>query len=527
ESVVEVETDKAIIEIPSPVDGEVREILAEEGDVVEVGSTILRIDDSVDVGSAGGESTGEGSDGRGHGDAEGAEAENGGPTTSTDDGYGGQEDRDGTGETGFEAEGEVEDTKYEAEILKDDSEMIETGGEDGDDVEEEDMVHEEEDAVERVFASPSTRRLARELGVEISEVEGTGPNGRVTEEDIRRTAGEAGNGRGGEGEVVTNEGEGVEGEGGEEERTLATPSARRVAREAGVEIDEVPTDERREGMRYVTEEKVREFVEGKGMDEEDEDKERREKEETGEDSTRGVPEDEGAERIPYRGVRRRIGDRMERAVENVPHVTHHDSVDVTRLVETREALREVAEERGISLTYTPLILKATAKALDEYPIFNSRLDEENEEIVTEASYDIGVATATDDGLLVPVVKDVGEKSVLELAEEVGDLVSRARDRELGPDEMKGGTFTVTNVGSIGGEYATPIVNYPESAILAVGEIKRKPRVVGERGNEEVLARDVATLSLSFDHRVIDGAMGARFTNAVRRYLRDPDLLLLE
>ncbi|MDY6764306.1 MAG: 2-oxo acid dehydrogenase subunit E2, partial [Halobacteria archaeon] len=136
---------------------------------------------------------------------------------------------------------------------------------------------------------------------------------------------------------------------------------------------------------------------------------------------------------------------------------------------------------------------------------------------------IGVATATENGLLVPVVKNVDSKSLLKVANDMNELVEKARSRKIAPDEMKGGTFTITNIGGIGGEYATPIINYPEVAILALGQIKEKPRVV----DGEVVPRKVMTLSLSFDHRVIDGAVGAQFTNEIKKYLENPKLLLLE
>jgi len=218
---------------------------------------------------------------------------------------------------------------------------------------------------------------------------------------------------------------------------------------------------------------------------------------------------------------------MERSKYTAPHVTHHDEVDVTALVETREELKDVAEERGVRLTYMPFVMKACVAALKQFPYVNARLDEENEEIVTKHYYNLGVATATDAGLMVPVVDAVDQKGLLKIAQETNELVEQARNRRIGREEMRGGTFTVTNVGGIGGEYATPIINYPEVAILALGAIRKKPRVVETDDGDEIQPRHVLPLSLSFDHRVVDGAMGARFTNTVKEYLRDPDLLLLE
>jgi len=159
---------------------------------------------------------------------------------------------------------------------------------------------------------------------------------------------------------------------------------------------------------------------------------------------------------------------------------------------------------------------------------NVSLDEANEEVVKKHYYNVGVATATDAGLMVPVVDDADRKGLLQLSSEMNEKVQKARERTISVEEMRGGTFTITNIGGIGGEYATPIINHPESAILALGEIKKKPRVVeDENGEDSIEIRHVLTLSLSFDHRIIDGADGARFTNEVKKYLENPELLLLE
>jgi pyruvate dehydrogenase E2 component (dihydrolipoamide acetyltransferase) len=214
---------------------------------------------------------------------------------------------------------------------------------------------------------------------------------------------------------------------------------------------------------------------------------------------------------------------MVRSATTVPHVTHTDSADATALADLRAELAPAAEEEGVRLTYTPFVLKAVATALAEYPYLNATLDEEAEEIRLHDEYDLGVATATDAGLLVPVVENVDGKGLLAVAREVDDLAGRARDRSITREEMQGSTFTVTNVGAVGGEYATPIVNYPEVGILALGAIRERPRVV----DGEVRARLTLPLSLSFDHRVLDGAVAARFTNRVISLLETPSRLLLE
>ena len=225
-------------------------------------------------------------------------------------------------------------------------------------------------------------------------------------------------------------------------------------------------------------------------------------------------------REPYRGIRRTIGEQMSESARTIPHATHHDTAVVPRLVETRETLTARAEERGTTLTYMPFLLRAVVAGLQEYPVLNTELDEDSGEIIYKQHYDIGVAVATDAGLMVPVVERVDQKGLVELAAEIEDLVERARSRDLAPAELQGGTFTITNFGAIGGEYATPIINHPETAILGTGAIE--PRPVVENG--EVVARETLPLSLSIDHRVIDGAEAAQFCNTVIEYLEHPALL---
>jgi pyruvate dehydrogenase E2 component (dihydrolipoamide acetyltransferase) len=323
-------------------------------------------------------------------------------------------------------------------------------------------------------------------------------------------------------------------ESADREKTLAAPATRRVAEEEGVDIDAVPATEERDGQAFVTPAAVREYAEAQQAAQAADTEALAKREETG-PATRepaDVPATfEGAEggttTEPYRGVRRTIGEAMKESKYTAPHVTHHDEVDVTELVETREELKVEAEAQGIRLTYLPFVMKAAVAALKEYPLVNASLDEENEEIVKHHYYNIGVATATDVGLMVPVVENVDRKGLLQVASEMNERVQKARDRSISLEEMQGGTFSVTNIGGIGGEYATPIINYPESAILAIGEIKKKPRVVEDDGEERIEPRHVLTLSLSFDHRLVDGAIGAQFTNEIKKYLENPKLLLLE
>ncbi|MUV90081.1 2-oxo acid dehydrogenase subunit E2, partial [Halapricum sp. CBA1109] len=228
------------------------------------------------------------------------------------------------------------------------------------------------------------------------------------------------------------------------------------------------------------------------------------------------------------GVRKTIGEAMARSKRTAPHATHHDRVDATGLVETRERLRPLAEERDVNLTYLPIVMKAVVAALQDHPVLNTSLDEEHEEILYKQYYNVGVATATEAGLMVPVVESVDEKGLLEIAREVSELVAAARDRSIAREAMQGGTFTVTNFGAVGGEYATPILNPPETAILGLGELAQRPVVEGGSLTDpgEVVARPVLPLSLSIDHRVIDGAEAARFVETLKEYLREPRTLLL-
>jgi pyruvate dehydrogenase E2 component (dihydrolipoamide acetyltransferase) len=294
-----------------------------------------------------------------------------------------------------------------------------------------------------VLATPATRRLARELGVDISTVKGSGPQGRITDDDVRRSA------------------------------SGARPATATV-------IVQAPKPQRAPG---------------------------------------GPLE----EVVPLRGMRRTISERMLKSLQTTAQVTHVDEVDMTELVLLREAFKGSAEKRGVRLTYIPFIIKALVPALKEFPYVNSSLDERNGNIVLKKYYNIGIATDTDQGLVVPVVKDADMKDIFELAGEIEELADKARKGRLTLDEVKGSTFTITNVGAIGGLFATPIVNPPEVAILGLHKIAKRPVV--REGKVEI--RDTTYFSVSFDHRVIDGAYAARFTSRVIENIQDTKRLLSE
>jgi pyruvate dehydrogenase E2 component (dihydrolipoamide acetyltransferase) len=499
--VAEVETDKAIVEVPAPVNGTVREILADEGEVVPVGNVIITFDVE-------GEPVEEQTE---------AEAE-----------------RAAEAETDSQAEQASEPEGVEAEA----GEAGGTQTADMGEAEETATARTDETPEGRVFAPPSARRLARELGVDIAAVEGSGPGGRITEGDVRAAA------EGGDGSEPATEPEtptepaaeasadasaaepaapaeptGSAGaatgrvESADRDRTLAAPATRRLAREQGVDLNAVPATEERDGEAFVTPEAVMEYAEAQQAAQAAD----------AEAATAAAEPTEREERIPYRGVRRKIGEQMERSKFTAPHVTHHETFDVSKLVETRGELKSLADERGVKLTYMPFVMRALVAALKEFPMLNATLDEEAEEIIQKRYYNVGIAVATDAGLMVPVLEDADGKDMLQLASETNELAQKARERSISVEELQGSTITITNFGAIGGEYATPIINYPEVAILGLGAIEKRPVVV----DDEVEARHTLPVSIAIDHRVVDGAEVAAFASELKRYLENPNLLLLE
>jgi pyruvate dehydrogenase E2 component (dihydrolipoamide acetyltransferase) len=293
-----------------------------------------------------------------------------------------------------------------------------------------------------VPAGPATRRLARELGVDLRQVRGTARGGRVTQEDVRAFV-----------------------------RDLASGAA---VRGGPMQAPPLP------------------------------------------DFERWGP----VERKPLETVRRRTAEQMSLAWTLVPHVTQHDLADVTDLEEFRKA--QPRSDKAPRLTVTAFALKAAAIALRQHPQFNASLDLAGNQLIYKRYYHIGVAVDTERGLLVPVVRDVDKKSVHELAQELSEIAERARARKITADEMRGGTFTITNLGGIGGTGFTPIVNYPEVAILGLSRSREEPVVRGG----QVVPRLLLPLSLSYDHRVIDGADAARFTRRLAEMLENPMMMLL-
>ena len=227
------------------------------------------------------------------------------------------------------------------------------------------------------------------------------------------------------------------------------------------------------------------------------------------------------ERIPLRGIRRATAKKMRESLDHAAHVTHCDEADAGPLAALREKLNPEAEAAGVKLTYLPFIVKALIEALKLHPTLNATLDDEEGEIIVKKYYNIGIAVDVPDGLIVPIVKMADQKSVLNIAEEIQNLAKAAKERTLDLADLKGGTFSITNVGVIGGDVATPIINYPEVAILATMKIADRARVE----NGAVIVKKTLPLCLSFDHRVIDGAEAARFTKDLIRFLENPEKIL--
>ncbi len=270
----------------------------------------------------------------------------------------------------------------------------------------------------------------------------------------------------------------------------ATPIARRVAKELGVEITQIKGTGP-EGR--VTEEDVRLHA--------------------------GLPREE--ERVPLRGLRKRIAERMVQSAFSAPHVTAMEEADVTNLVALRARALEVAEARGIKLTFLPFIVKAVVSALTAHPFLNASLDPQAGAVVLKRYYHIGIATATEEGLLVPVIRDADRKDLWEIARELARLTEAARARTIGHDDLRGSTFTISNYGAFGGLFATPIINPPEVAILGVGRIQDRPVV----RDGHIVVRKLMGVSLSFDHRAVDGEGAGRFLSRVIESLETPDPMM--
>ncbi|WP_453997241.1 dihydrolipoamide acetyltransferase family protein [Bacillus nitroreducens] len=391
----EVQNDKAVVEIPSPVKGKVLDILVEEGTVAVVGDTLIKFDAP------------------------------------------GYEDIQFKGEESDDAP-KAEEPKQEAEQPAATAPAAEV------------------DENRRVIAMPSVRKYAREKGIDIKKVAGSGDNGRIMKSDIDAF---------------------VSGGAPAAQETTAAEAPETATQETAKTAAKQPIPA---GQYPETREKMS-------------------------------------------GIRKAIAKAMVNSKHTAPHVTLMDEVDVTELVAHRKKFKAVAAEKGIKLTYLPYVVKALTSALREFPALNTSLDDATDEIVHKHYYNIGIAADTDRGLLVPVVKDADRKSIFTISNEINELAGKARDGKLAPDEMKGASCTISNIGSAGGQWFTPVINHPEVAILGIGRIAEKPVVK----NGEIVVAPVLAISLSFDHRMIDGATAQNALNQIKRLLNDPQLLLME
>ena len=290
----------------------------------------------------------------------------------------------------------------------------------------------------KVLATPATRKLARDLGVDLSSVRATGENGRVTKDDVK-----------------------AHGAGGSSQGTTYAP---------------MPT-------------------------------------------TR----DQSDERVPFRGVRKKIAENMHRSRQTAAHFTYVEECDVTELSALRKRAKARAEERGIKLSFLPFIVKAVVAGLKKFPIVNSTLDEATQEIVLRKRYHVGVAAASEAGLIVPVLRDADGKSLFQIASDLDALSEKAKTGKASREELTGSTFTISSLGLLGGVLATPIINFPEVAILGVHKIKPTPVV----RDGQIVIRDMMNLSISLDHRIVDGYEGAQFLQHVVELLQDPTLMFME
>ncbi|HKI57663.1 MAG TPA: dihydrolipoamide acetyltransferase family protein [Trueperaceae bacterium] len=421
--IVEVMTDKVTVELPSPYAGVLQKQLVAEGDVVPVNEPIALFADGAEAPAAEPSAGVQAAEERSIVEPGGADEEDDGSSLSLF--RPNDQEEEGAGGVTVRVRGGAAVAPRTASEARSAPRARGPYG--------------------RVLAVPAARRLARELDVDIEEVAGSGPNGRIRVDDVRAHAGR-GSGAGA--------------------ATAGPPS------------------------RYV--------------------------------GPQGYAERE--ERIPLRGLRRVISKQMLASHLQTVRTLHVDEADVSALVALRRRLKPIAENRGVRLSYLPFVMKAVVSALQAFPQLNASLDEASGEIVRKHYYNIGMAVATEAGLTVPVVHDVDRLTILEVAAEVNRLAAAARDNTLTQDDVRAGTFSVTNIGSLGGLFSFPIINVPEAAILGVHSIKRRPVVLED---DSIVARDMLYLSLSFDHRLVDGAEGALFTGRVIELLETPEEMMLD
>jgi pyruvate dehydrogenase E2 component (dihydrolipoamide acetyltransferase) len=331
---------------------------------------------------------------------------------------------------------------------------------------------------EKPLATPATRKLSRELGIDLRTVPPTGTNGRVMREDVHAA-----------GIAATTVRAPID---------VASPSAPASAPELARQELALPQSPPAPQAALAPRAPMR--------------------------ITPSSAADQALEeRIPLRGMRKRIFEGMSRSVHTAAHFTFVEECDVTALKALRARLRPAAESSGVKLTFLPFFVKAVVAALKKHPMLNAAFDEATQEIVVRKSYHIGIASSTDAGLIVPVVRDADRKSILDIARDIARLADETKTGKAKAQDLSGSTFTITSLGQQGGLFATPILNFPEVGILGIHQMKQKPVV----RDGQIVVGDVMLLSLSFDHRIIDGHIGAAFAYEIIGYLENPDRLFLE
>lgn len=421
--IAEIETDKAVVEIPSPRAGVVLKLYGKPGEVIKVGSVLATIGDAGETSTSSTQPT---------------------PSSS----------KTPTTQPAKSTQG----TSV--------SSPANTSG--------------------KALATPSTRQLARQMNIDIDSIKGTGPAGRVTDEDVKNASALG---------KVTSKPMTANSSSSASAPSISSPDPH----PSGMPVHEDNVVQSDAGTHIVSPLAHTDAQSPSWKSE-------------------GVEE-----RIPMKGLRKVISDRMVKSMFTAVQVTHMDEVDVTDLVKLREKEKVALEKKGVKLTYLPFVAKAIVAALKNHPLLNASIDDTTQEVVVKKYYHMGIAVDTEDGLIVPVVRDVDKKTIIELAREMMDLAARTRERKVSPDELKGSTFTITNIGTIGGVFATPVLNWPEVGILGLGKIQEKPVV----RDGKIVIRNIMSVSLTFDHRIVDGAQAVRFCNEVLQHLEDPDLFLVD
>jgi len=382
DTMVEVMTDKATVEVPSPSSGTVKKLYYKVGEMAKVGGELIEIETA------------------------GASSEKSSPK-------------------------EAKEERVEA-VSKDElSEKREATS--GRSVAQ---ASSSTSGAEKVLASPAVRKMAREMGVDLAQLEGSGDRGRVLRTDLDGAAGGT---------------------------SLGRAQIHAVARE---------------------------------------------------------------ERIPFVGVRRKIAESLSKSMSTAVHFTHHDEADFTEVMRLREEANRYAEKAGlgVKVSYLFFYIKAAIAGLKTYPILNSTLDEKTNEIVIKKDYHFGISTQTKQGLMVAVIRDCDRKDIFQIAKDLKEVVERARSGKASLQDLSGSTITLTSVGNIGGLHATPVINFPEVAILGMYEIKKRPVVREVSGEDQIVARPMAYLNITCDHRIVDGAIAAEFMRDVCGYIEDPGRL---